>query len=96
MKKTKDSKYTLTAKNYYETDGIFCSFNCCMSYIEDNTHNALYDQSKHLLHQLFFRYFKKVVPIKPAPDWRLLKEIMGERSAFKNLEKPLIKLKFKN
>jgi len=76
----KETSYTLTSKDYYETDGIFCSFNCCMSYINTNTHNSLYTQSKLLLQQIFYKYFKKTIPIKPAPDWRLLKDYGGTLS----------------
>lgn len=77
---SKNADYTLIQNNYYETDGIFCSFNCCMSYINKNSNNTLYSQSKHLLHQIFFTYFKKNMPIKPAPDWRLLKDYGGNLS----------------
>jgi len=29
-----DKRLTVDSKGFYETDGVFCSFNCCMSYIE--------------------------------------------------------------
>ena len=38
---------------YYETDGIFCSFNCCQSYINDNKHIRLYDNSHMLLLKMY-------------------------------------------
>jgi hypothetical protein len=40
-------------KNVYITDGCFCSFECCLAFIEDNQHNPLYMWSKHLLHMMY-------------------------------------------
>ena len=28
--------------SHYITDGIFCSFNCCLAFIKDNWYNNLY------------------------------------------------------
>lgn len=62
----------------YIVDGSFCSFNCCLSYIEDNTHLSIYTHSKMLLFQLFMSIFPdKNINIKPSPHWRLLKEYGG-------------------
>ena len=90
---TKDSKLTLINKNYYLTDGIFCSFNCCMAYIEDNKHNSLYDISEMLLLKLYHDiYPTKVVCIDEAPHWRKLKEYGGDltieqfRDSFNKIE----------
>lgn len=65
--------------NYYETDGCFCSFNCCLAFIHDNTHNSLYMNSKHLLMKMYSEIFKteKLKKIFPAPNWRLLKPYGG-------------------
>lgn len=67
---------------YYETDGIFCSFNCCKAFIKDNKHNNLYERSDNLLIMLYkdmnsdLQNFENV-KINPAPSWRLLKEYGG-------------------
>lgn len=65
--------------DYYETDGIFCSFNCCMAYIKDNTHNKLYSSSEKLLLHMYRRLHPtvKFPEITPAPSWRLLKSNGG-------------------
>lgn len=65
--------------NYYETDGCFCSFNCCLAFINDNIHNSTYINSKHLLMKMYSDIFatKKLVKISPAPSWRLLRNYGG-------------------
>lgn len=70
----------LVKNNYYETDGIFCSFNCCLAWIKDNSHNNLYINSSYLLHQIYFEYFGVDHQIYPAPHWRLLTEYGGKMS----------------
>lgn len=69
----------LIMNNYYETDGCFCSFNCCLAYINDNTHNSMYMNSKHLLMKMYSEIFEtnKLIKIFPAPHWRLLKQYGG-------------------
>lgn len=70
----------------YYTDGVFCSFNCCLSYIFDNEHNNLYEKSHKLLLHIFKTLFNSVI-IKPAPSWRLLRSFGGHYSIeeFRNL-----------
>ncbi len=78
--------------NYYETDGCFCSFNCCLSYIHSNIQNPMYMNSKRLLMKMYSEIFntEKLVKIFPAPSWRLLKQYGGFmdiqefRNSFKN------------
>ena len=65
-------------KNYYETDGVFCSFNCCFSFIEENKKNPIYQHSTFLLMKIYSEIFKEFpVNINPAPSWRLLKNYGG-------------------
>lgn len=66
--------------NKYITDGIFCSFNCCMAYINDNYKNELYEQSTVLLHQIYFKLFNNETNIKPASSWKLLTDYGGTLS----------------
>ncbi len=65
--------------DYYETDGSFCSFNCCMAYISDNSTNPLYSQSKMLLMKLYITIFNpsELTKINLAPSWRLLQAYGG-------------------
>jgi hypothetical protein len=65
-------------KCYFVCDGIFCSFNCCKSFIKDNKHNRLYEQSELLLIKLYNDITgSKNIVINPAPSWRLLEEYGG-------------------
>ena len=60
-------------KEVYETDGCFCSFNCCQAYINDNKHNRLYDDSTMLLKKMYCTIHEvKYANIIPAPHWRTL------------------------
>jgi len=88
-----ESNLTIIDKNYYLTDGIFCSFNCCMAYIEDNKHNSLYDMSEGLLLKMYHDIHPtKVVSIDEAPHWRKLKQFGGDltieqfRESFNKIE----------
>lgn len=67
-------------EEYYTTDGIFCSFNCCKAYIKDNKHNNMYEQSDNLLIKLYKDMHNGKndnIKINPAPHWRLLKTYGG-------------------
>jgi hypothetical protein len=67
--------------DYYETDGFFCSFNCCKAFILDNKHKPMYDCSNRLLIQLYNQiYNTKITNIKEADNWRLLKKSGGPTS----------------
>ena len=73
-----DKRFTVNTNDYYETDGCFCSFNCCMSFINDNKHNILYNKSKNLLIKMYNNIFNtNISVIEPAPHWRLLIEYGG-------------------
>lgn len=68
-------------REYYETDGIFCSFNCCLAFIIENKHNSLYKHSKNLLKKIYFDVFGALpVNLLPSPSWRLLKEYGGNQT----------------
>ena len=69
---------------YYETDSIFCSFNCCKAWINDNKHVRLYDQSDILLMKMYNNMMgTKTVIINPAPHWRLLEQYGGNLNIIK-------------
>ena len=81
IEESKDSCLTVIDKNYYLTDGIFCSFNCCMAYIDDNKHNSMYDMSEMLLLKMYHDVHPtKVQSIDMAPHWRKLKQCGGDLS----------------
>lgn len=75
---TNNSMIMIDKKEYYETDGIFCSFNCCKAYIKDNKHNNLYEHSEFLLYKMYNDMMgTKNIMINSAPHWKLLKEYGG-------------------
>jgi len=68
-------------KSYYETDGIFCSFNCCQAWINDNKHKSEYNDSTYLLRKMYKDMTGNITDnIKPAPNWRLLTSYGGNLS----------------
>ena len=80
-------------KNYYITDGIFCSFNCCMAYITENKNNSLYNMSEMLLLKMYNDMYPSSIPsIEKAPHWRNLKSYGGSytieqfRASFNKIE----------
>lgn len=65
-------------KSYYETDCIFCSFNCCQAWIDDNKHTSKYNESSYLLRKMYKDMTGNITDnIKPAPSWRLLTNYGG-------------------
>jgi len=68
-------------KWYFKTDGVFCSFNCCLAYINANKKNKIYFESLNLLNKMY-----KMInngcknKILPAPHWRTLEEYGGNLS----------------
>jgi hypothetical protein len=78
----KNSK-DITYNEYFEVDGIFCSFNCKLAFllIEIPKGNKMYKDS-HMLIDLLFKKSVGRFPykneIKPSPHWRLLKLYGGD------------------
>lgn len=73
-----DSRVTVNTREYYETDGVFCSFNCCKAFIKDNKHNRLYDQSDNLLMKMYNNMMgTRMIIIDRARHWRMLREYGG-------------------
>ncbi len=73
-----DKSLIVNENNYYETDGVFCSFNCCKAFIQSNKHKPMYDNSNRLLIQMYNDIFNtRNTTIIPADDWRLLSDRGG-------------------
>src|SRR5690606_29070975 len=73
---------TPISNNVFETDGVFCSFNCCLAFINDNSTNPKYKLSKNLLMNIYhivnnIKTLNVKELFKPSPSWRLLKEYGG-------------------
>jgi hypothetical protein len=76
-----DKRINIKIKEYYETDGIFCSFPCCCAYIRAHKHLKDYEQSEMLLLKMYNEMMgTKTEIIDPAPHWRLLKEYGGNKT----------------
>lgn len=83
---------------YFRVDGVFCSFPCCLAFIQDGGQkdNGLYAQSRCLLslmhRQCFPESSSSSTIISPAPSWRLLKcyggdmDIQQFRASFQNTD----------
>lgn len=70
--------------DYYESDGVFCSFECCMAFINDNKNKSLYKLSKQLLIKIYNDINNtKCQTINSAPHWRLLENYGGMLSISK-------------
>jgi hypothetical protein len=84
LKGKKDLRLSFEDKGYYETDCIFCSFECCMAWIEDNMNNPLYKNSKSLLLKMKIDETGSGdisnITINPAPHWRTLSCFGGNLS----------------
>ena len=79
FQKNQNPKINIMEREYYEVDGFFCSFNCCLSFINENKFNSIYKHSKNLLKKIYFDIFKTYPEILyPAPSWRLLKDYGGK------------------
>ncbi|NDE14257.1 hypothetical protein EBZ80_04930 [bacterium] len=73
-----NSQYAVSANDFYLTDGLFCSFNCCLAYIRMNSQNPLYSNSEVMLKKIYHDVFgSESLPLVEAPSWRLLKNYGG-------------------
>ena len=78
---TKEQKreHKIITKNFFETDGIVCSFNCMVSFIEENSNNPLYQNSYNYSY-LMYKHIFGDYPSQPfirSPSWKLRKEYGG-------------------
>ena len=72
-------EHKIVTKNFFETDGNFCSFNCMISFIEENGNNPLYHNSYNYLYLMYKQIFGEY-PSQPfirSPSWKLRKEYGG-------------------
>jgi hypothetical protein len=79
-----DENVSINTCEYYETDGVFCSFNCCKSYIDSNKHDHMYNISNMLLIKMYNKTMNATnKSISPAPHWRILEQYGGELNIIK-------------
>ena len=63
--------FSIEPRDHYEVDGIFCSFNCCLSFIRDYEHDPKYMDSETLLTSIYRNTFNTQKSILPAPSWKI-------------------------
>jgi hypothetical protein len=68
----------VVSEPYYQTDGVFCSFNCCKAFADDNVLKPFYLNSNMLLIRLYNETFNvNTSSITPAPHWRTINHYGG-------------------
>jgi hypothetical protein len=65
--KIQDSMQQPKLQEYY-VDGVFCSIECCLAFIEANKFDPIYQNSEYYLREIF----NNLADQKRAPSWRLL------------------------
>jgi hypothetical protein len=77
--KEQKKEHKIFTKNFFETDGIVCSFNCMISFIEENSYNPIYQNSYNYVYLMYKQIFGEYPhqPIIRAPSWKLRKEYGG-------------------
>ena len=84
LEKSKNDQIKVINNEYYETDGVFCSFNCCQAYINANKHDRTYDKSSILLVKMYNQIMgTENISIPPAPHWRTLEQFGGHLNIVK-------------
>jgi hypothetical protein len=88
-----DKRLSLIKKGYYSTDGAFCSFNCCMAFIENKRRESRFKDAQKLLLKMYNSMNEEEVDfIEPAHHWRKLRSYGGNltieqfRSSFGRIE----------
>lgn len=80
-----------TIEDFFETEGVFCSFPCCKAFIIENSPKC-YSNSTTLLTLLYYKIYGKLINIEQAPSWKILTKWGGHlsieefRSSFQQIE----------
>ena len=81
LREDPDKRIAVIIDTYYDTDGVFCSFNCAKAFIDDNKSNPIYNLSANLLIKIYNDLFETgITTILSAPHWRTLKEYGGKNT----------------
>lgn len=80
--KTPQNNIKVVSDGFYHVEGHFCTYNCCIAYIDDNVNNQLYSRSKVYLYKILLTHdwYIKGTIIHPSPHWRLLSDYGGHMS----------------
>jgi hypothetical protein len=90
----KDENNTIVEMDYFDTEGIVCSFNCIYLCIEESP-SSLYKKTHELITKLYQMIFGDypTEKINKAPNWRLREEYGGPLSD-EEFEKTLQTIQF--
>lgn len=73
-----DDRISVRNEEYYETDGVVCSWNCMAAFIESHKHEHKYIRSKSLMMKMYNDMMGTTIEIiEPAPQWTQLVEYGG-------------------
>lgn len=79
-KRQEDVKQDVYKRDYYETEGIFCSFPCMIAYGATRPGKLEYNGWRGLVRRLYKSLYGKELAWRCAPDVRLLKKFGGHLS----------------
>lgn len=87
----------INTKNYYVTDKVFCSFNCCLAFIRNNKHNSIYDMSEMLLMKMYDNiYPDNNCDIVEAPSFEILSNLGGTVSSIEEFREDFNNIEYEN
>lgn len=75
-----EMKAEVYKRDYFETEGIFCSFPCMIAYGSQRKNQIEYAASRGLIYRLHKKLYNKDLVWRCAPDVRLLKKFGGHLS----------------
>ena len=83
--------------DFFETEGIFCSFPCTKAYISEELKkgNIRYKDSPTLFTLLYLKLYGKVVVIEKAADWRNI-DTWGGHLSINHYRGTFCKLQYKS
>ena len=82
-------------RDYYITDGCFCSFNCALAFIKDNRTDPKYNDSETLLNKIYYEvYGSHSTPFEASPSWRLLRNYGGHLT-IEDFRRNLLKIDYR-
>ena len=90
--KLKKQNVSSAANDFFETEGVFCSFPCAQAYILEQR-SPRYNNSSMLLAFLYSKFFGSQQVIVPAPTWKVL-ETYGGHLMIEDFRKTFGKLSY--
>jgi hypothetical protein len=91
----KKPRVVLQPRNYYISDGTFCSFNCALAFIREQRTNPVYSDSESLLLKIYHEtYGYEATKLHASPSWRLLRNYGGHLT-IEDFRRNLFKIDYK-